>query len=192
MILEFATDHFKAIKQTERYSSWAGVEIEYEESSSSSDESDTAQRDLEAPWETRIRRTINSMFEEIRSLYRISILLRRSRNSSKYMDLDVSAALSRSTLGNTPHMAHIMEKIQQWRSLTIPPMIGGVEKQVMLTRGITKNNDQHAEIIDIMFLYQRLIWASHVRRRQLDYWMTHPDVHGPQEEVLTLLESSNR
>jgi hypothetical protein len=43
-----------------------------------------------------------------------------------------------------------------------------------------------------MFLYQRLIWASHVRRRQLDYWMTHPDVHGPQEEVLTLLESSNR
>jgi hypothetical protein len=191
MILEFSTNHLKAIKRTERYSSWAGVEIEYEESSSSSDESDTVQRDLEAPWETRVRRTINFIFEEIRSLYRMSTLLRRSRDSSKYMDLDVSVALSRSTLGDTPHIAHIVEKIQQWRSLTIPPMIGGVKQQVKLTQGVIKNNYQPAEIIDIMFLYQRLIRASEVRRRQLDYWMNHPDLHEPQEKVHTPLESPN-
>lgn len=61
------------------------LDVEDEEHSSASDESDTQQAGPQNAWEIRLRKTVDLIFENVRSLYRISVLLRRPQNSSNHI-----------------------------------------------------------------------------------------------------------
>jgi hypothetical protein len=176
-------DHRKAIKQIEESSSITGVNTESEDDSSSSDESHTAQEDLETDWEIRLRKIVNSISEEIRSLYRISVLLRCPRNPSKSLRSSHSTISSYAALKATADYTHISEKIRQWRDYTIRSKLGADQRYVM-----TENEDQlkknaHREMTDIVFFCERLTWANLFRRKQFDHWFDCPDVPESQERT---------
>jgi len=179
------TDCRKAIDQTVKHSSTADIDGEDEEHSSSSDESDTAQEGPQTAWEVTLRKTISMIFEAIRSLYRMSILLRRPRNSSKYLKSSNSTIPSHDALKVTMDYAHVVEKIRQWRHLTMRSKVGGDEEHVVTEEEIQlrKKNDLR-EVADIVFLCQRLTWANLFRRKQFDYWVDFPDVPESQEQPL--------
>lgn len=177
------TDRHKAIDQTEKRSATAGGEKEDEEHSSSSDESDTAQEGLEAAWEIRLRKIISTIFEGIRSLYRISVLLRRPRNTSKYLKSSNTTMPSHDALTVTLDYAHISEKIRQWRHLTMRVKVGDEEHVVTEEEIQRRKEDEHQEIADIVFLCQRLTWANLFRRKQFNYWIDYPDVSESQERA---------
>ncbi|KAG9513523.1 hypothetical protein KCV07_g8721, partial [Aureobasidium melanogenum] len=167
----------KAIEQTKRYSSTVDVDAEDEEYSSLSDESDAAQEDLKTNWEIRFRNTIEFVFEGIRSLYRVSILLRRPRDSSKYLRSSNPTIPAHDTLRVTLDYAHVSEKIRQWRRLTMRSRLGGDERHVVTEEEIQlKKENEQQEIADIAFFCQRLAWANLCRREQFKYWIDHPDV----------------
>jgi hypothetical protein len=180
-------DHRKALKQIEESSSITGVNTESEEDSSSSDESDTAQEGLETDWEIRLRKIVNSISEEIRSLYRISVLLRCPRNPSKSLRSSHSTISSYAALKATADYTHISEKIRQWRDYTIRSKLGADQRYVM-----TENEDQlkknaHREMTDIVFFCERLTWANLFRRKQFDHWFDCPDVPESQERTLNTI-----
>lgn len=170
-------DSCKATEQIERLSLPADTDTEDEEYSSLSDESDAAQQGLRTTWDIRFRKTIESIFERIRSLYRVSVLLRRPRNSSKYLRSSNLTIPSENTLRVTLDYAHVSEKIRQWRHLTMRSRVGTDEEHVVTEEEIQlrKENEQQ-EIADIAFFCQRLTWANLFRRKQFDYWIDHPDV----------------
>jgi hypothetical protein len=178
-------DHRKAIKHTEESSSITGVNTESEENSSSSDESDTAQEGLETGWEMRLRKIVNSISEEIRSLYRISVLLRCPRNPSKSLRSSNSTISSYAALKVTADYTHISEKIRQWRDYAMRSKLGTDQRYVM-----TENEDQlqkknaYREMTDIVFFCERLTWANLFRRKQFDHWVDCPDVPELQERAL--------
>lgn len=178
------TDRLKAIDQTEKYSWTADGDKEDEEHSSSSDESDTAQEGLENAWETRLLKIVSTIFEGIRSLYRISVLLRRPRNFSKYLRSSNTTIPSHNALRVTLDYAHILEKIRQWRHLTMRVKVGGDEEHVVTEEEIQRRKEnEHQEIADIVILCQRLTWANLFRRKQFDYWIDCPDVSESQERA---------
>ncbi|KAG9958486.1 hypothetical protein KCU61_g8278, partial [Aureobasidium melanogenum] len=169
-------DFRKAMEQTERYSSTTDVKIEDEEYSSLSDESDAAQEDLDAVWELRFRRTIDSISEAIRSLYRVSVLLRRPRKFSNSLSSSNSTMHSHSPLRATLDYAHISERMRSWRRLTRQPEVGGDEGHLATDdKNQSRKEDEQQEIAGIAFLYQRFTWANLSRRKQIDYWTKHPD-----------------
>jgi len=180
------TDYREAIDQTVKHSSTASVDEEDEEYSSLSDESDTAQESPQSAWEVTLRKTISMMFEAIRSLYRISILLRRPRNSSKYLKSSNSTIPSHDALKVTMDYAHVVEKIRQWRYLTMRSKVGSDEEHVVTEEEIqSRKENDHQEVADIAYLCQRLTWANLFRRKQFDYWIDYPDVPESQEPALT-------
>jgi hypothetical protein len=179
------TDCRKAIDQTEKHSSTADGDEEDGEHSSSSDESDTAQEGLETAWEIRLRKIISTIFEGIRSLYRISVLLRRPRNSSKYLRSSNTTIPSYDALKVTLDYSHVMEKIRQWRHLTMRVQVGGDEEHVVTEEEIQRRKEnEHQGIADIVYFCQRLTWANLLRRKQFDYWVDCPDVPESQERAL--------
>lgn len=162
-------DFLKAIEQTRRYPSLADVYKEDEEYSSSSDASDATQGNLDTIRYLRFRKTIESIFEGMCSLYRISALLRRPRNSSKYLRSSNSTIPSHDTLEATPDYAHVSEKLRHWRYLTKQSTVGGDEKHAPIEEGVqSQKEDGQREIADIAFFCQRLTWANLSRRKRLD------------------------
>ena len=185
MNLKSMTDYREAIDQTVKHSSTASVDEEDEEHSSSSDESDTAQESPQTAWEVTLRKTISMIFEAIRSLYRISILLRRPRDSSKYLEPSNSTILSHDALKVTMDYAQIVERIRQWRHSTLRSKVGGDGEHVVTEEDIQlRKKADHQEVADIAFLCQRLTWANLFRRKQFDYWIDYPDVPESQEQPL--------
>ncbi|KAG9520138.1 hypothetical protein KCU93_g7760, partial [Aureobasidium melanogenum] len=139
--------------------------------------SDAAQEGLETVWEIRFRKTINSVFEGIRSLYRVSALLRRPRNSSQYLRSSTSTAISPDALRVTLDYAHVSQKVRQWRHLTMQSRLGADEGHAVTEEDIQfKKDNEQQEIADIAFFCQRLAWANLCRREQFKYWIDHPDV----------------
>ncbi|KAH0150767.1 hypothetical protein KCU67_g10527, partial [Aureobasidium melanogenum] len=175
----------KAIEQTNRFLPTADVDTEDEEYSSLSDESDTAQDNTRPDWEIRFNKTIEVISEGIRSLYRVSVLLRRPRNSSKYLKSSSSTIPSHDTLRVTLDYAHVSEKIRQWRHLTMRSRVGGDEEHVVTEEEMQlRQENEQQEIADIAFFCQRLAWANLFRRKQFDYWVDHPDV--PETQIKAL------
>ncbi|KAG9845084.1 hypothetical protein KCU98_g7016, partial [Aureobasidium melanogenum] len=183
----------KAIEQTKRFSPTADVNSDDEEYSSLSDESDAAQGNPKTNWEIRFSKTVEFMFEGIRSLYRVSVLLRRPRNSSKYLKSSNSTIPSHDALRVTLDYAHVSEKIRQWRHLTMRSRVGGDEEYVVTEEEmqLRKENEQQ-EIADIAFFCQRLAWANLFRRKQFDHWVEYPDVPETQIEALDAVVKSNQ
>ncbi|KAG9638298.1 hypothetical protein KCU64_g13857, partial [Aureobasidium melanogenum] len=172
----------KAIEQTKKFPPTAYVDTEDEEYSSLSDESDAVQEGLETFWEIRFRKTIKSVFEGIRSLYRVSTLLRRPQNSSQYLRSSTSTAISPDALRVTLDYAHVLQKIRQWRHLTMRSRLGGDEGHVVTEEEIQlKKENEQQEIADIAFFCQRLAWANFCRREQFDYCIDHPDIPESQK-----------
>ncbi|CAD0097587.1 unnamed protein product [Aureobasidium mustum] len=161
----------KATEYMNRYSSPANA-TEDEEYSSLSDESEAAQEDLETAWEIRFRKTIAPIFEGIRSLYRVSVLLRRYRNSSRYLRSSTSTAASQDALRATMDYAHISEKTRQWRHMA------------MRSESQTKKENVQQDIADLAFFCERLARANLFRRKQFEYWVDHPDVPETQTTAL--------
>ncbi|KAG9759091.1 hypothetical protein KCU73_g3565, partial [Aureobasidium melanogenum] len=183
-------NHVSKVEQTEKYQQ---VDTEDEEYSSLSDESDAAQERVESPWMTRFKKTIAKVFENIRSLYRISDLLRRPRNSSKYLRSSNSTIPSQDALRDTLDYAHVSEKIRQWRHLTMRSRVGGNEERVVTESEVQlrKKNEQR-EIADIAFFCQRLTWANLFRREQFDYWIDYPDVPETQTKPFGAVGKTNQ
>ena len=82
---QITTDRYKAIEQEGRVSLTAELDTESEEDSSSSGESDTQQQGPKTAWEIKLRKIVASISEDIRSLYRTSMLLRRPQNPSNHV-----------------------------------------------------------------------------------------------------------
>jgi hypothetical protein len=136
-----------------------------------------ARESLEPAWEVRLCKIISSIFEGIRSLYRISVLLRRPRNSSKYLRSSNTTIPSQNALKVTQDYAHVLEKIRQWRHRTVRSKVGGEEEKVATVEEVQRREeDEHHENADIAFFCQRLTWANLFRRKQFDYWVDCPDV----------------
>lgn len=165
-------DDRQAIKQTDKLSSIAAIGTEGERHSSSSDESDTAHED--AAGDARLRKITISISDAIRSLYRISTLLRWSRSSGKYLKSSKSTVPSRYTLEATLDYSLISEKIRQWRHSDEGNSADEMRSQ-------PSKEGEYQEIEDIVFFCQRLTWANLRRREQLEYWADCPDVPEPQD-----------
>jgi hypothetical protein len=132
----------------------------------------------------QLRKIISTIFEGIRSLYRISVLLRRPRNSSKYLKSSNTTIPSHNALKVTLDYAHVLEKIRQWRHLTMRTKVGGDEEHVVTEEEIQRRKeDEHQEIADMVFLCQRLTWANLFRRKQFNHWTDCPDVSESQERA---------
>ncbi|KAH0365206.1 hypothetical protein KCU65_g6254, partial [Aureobasidium melanogenum] len=168
----------QAIEQTKRYSSPVQVGTEDEEYSSSSDDRESAQEDLTTTWEIKFYKTIKSISEGVRSLYRVSALLRRLPKSSESLGPSNSTIQSRSALRATLDYAHVSERMRHWRRSTQQPEVGGGEQSQ------PNKEDEQQEIAEIAFLYQRFTWANLCRRKQLDYWTNCPDE--PEEPMESL------
>ncbi|KAG9691034.1 hypothetical protein KCU95_g8069, partial [Aureobasidium melanogenum] len=183
----------KAIEQTKKFPPTAYVDTEDEEYSSLSDESDAVQEGLETFWEIRFRKTIKSVFEGIRSLYRVSTLLRRPQNSSQYLRSSTSTAISPDALRVTLDYAHVLQKIRQWRHLTMRSRLGGDEGHVVTEEEIQlKKENEQQEIADIAFFCQRLAWANFCRREQFDYCIDHPDIPESQKTASDVASQRER
>jgi hypothetical protein len=182
LVDRFTTNVRKAIQQIERHSSTSDVDSESEEYSSSSGEDDTAQESLESVRDLRLRKIINSISESIRSLYRISVLLRFPRKFVKYLGSGNSTVCCRDDLMTTLDYAHVLEKIRQWRHLTIQSKIGGDVENLVIQEGIQLiKEDPHREIADIAFFCRRLTGANIFRREQFEHWIDCPDVPESRE-----------
>lgn len=84
---------------------------------------------------------------------------------------------SQATLRAEEDYAHILEKMRQWRHLTMRSQVGGDEERaVTLDDIISRKLDENHELADITFLCQRLTWANKLRRSQFKYWEESPDV----------------
>jgi hypothetical protein len=183
--LESITNDHKAIEQTMKCFSPVDIDPAGEECSSSSDESDTSQDVLDTASKIKLRRVVNLIFEDIRSLYRISVLLRRPQNSRRYLKSNDSTIPSHDALESMPDYGCISEKIRQWRYLSVQSNVGGDGEHVVTREGIQpRKDDEHQEVANIAFLCQRMTWANLCRRKQLDHWIGYPDVSEPRERAL--------
>lgn len=146
------------------------------EDASSSDESLSTQSSALEPPKSRLCKAIEFVFDSIRSLYHISALLKRPRNANKYLRSRNMMMPSQATLRAEEDYAHILEKMRQWRHLTMRLQVGGDEERaVTLEDIISRERDEDHELADITFLCQRLTWANKLRRNQFRYWEESPD-----------------
>ncbi|THZ63568.1 hypothetical protein D6C85_08891 [Aureobasidium pullulans] len=160
---------------------------------SSSDESLSTQSSAPGPPKSRLCKAIESVFDGIRSLYRISALLKRPRNANKYLRSRNMIMPSQATLRAEEDHAHILEKMRQWRHLTMRSQVGGDEERaVTLDDIISRKLDENHELADITFLCQRLTWANKLRRSQFKYWEESPDIPETQEEDIVSRSNSKR
>jgi hypothetical protein len=187
------TDHRKAIERTLRCSLTTGDDTESEEYSSSSDESDTAQEGLRTAGETKLCKTVNLILEDIRSLYRISVLLRRPQLSSRYLRLSNSTIASREALEASADYAHVSDCLRRWRKSAMRPKFIRYTKSVVTEEAFhLRRQNEYQEIADIAFFCQRLTWANILRRKQLDHWINCPDVPESQEKALDAVSKPNQ
>lgn len=178
-------DHRKAVNQIEAFSLMTNSDKDSEECSSTSDESDTAQQGMATTWEIRVLNACNTIFDGIRSLYRISTFLRWSRSSSEWLQSSNSTMPSHDALAATLDYAFILGKIRQWRSSTISAKEDEGTGQAVTENEFQRNKrNNHEGIADIAFFCQRLTRANILRRKQFHYWDEHPDVPEPQAGVL--------
>ncbi|THY03991.1 hypothetical protein D6D01_10155, partial [Aureobasidium pullulans] len=155
---------------------------DYEDASSSDESLSTQSSALEAP-KSRLCKAMESVFDSIRSLYHISALLKRPRNANKYLRSRNMMMPSQATLRAEEDYAHILEKMRQWRHLTMRLQVGGDEERaVTLEDIISRERDEDHELADITFLCQRLTWANKLRRSQFKYWEESPDVLETQQQ----------
>jgi hypothetical protein len=124
-----------------------------ESGSSGDDTSIVANKPRKAP----IKSIISAIFEDISSLYRVSILLRRPLNKDKY----IRSATTDTHLSSYLfwEKQHVIEKITQWAR-----DIARIKGCSLVT---TVNQDDP--------LIVRLAFANCRRREQLAYWQRHPD-----------------
>jgi hypothetical protein len=127
--------------------------VEQDSSSSMSSDTDSSSHGLRNPRQrtSEIRRLVSTIFGHIRSLYKASLLLRRSVIHDKYIR-------SASKNQNVSYFAvwdeaHVSEKIAQWA----------------LDMGL-----RYEKLVDNP-LVSRLAAANTRRREQLQYWQLHPD-----------------
>lgn len=163
------------------------------ENASSSDESLSTQSSALGPPKSRICKAIESVSDSIRSLYRISALLKRPRNADKYLRSRNMMMPSQASLRAEEDHAHILEKMRQWRHLTMRSKVGGDEERaVTLDDIMSRKLDEDHELADIAFLCQRLTWANKLRRNQFKYWEENPDIPETQEEDIASRSNSKR
>jgi hypothetical protein len=181
-VLQLMADLIKGIKQTKKPFSTAGTDTDSEERSSSSDEGDTSQEYSETAWEIRFRKIVNLIFEDIRSLYRISVLLRRPRNYSRYLRPRNPTATSYKGLEASADYAQVTEKIRQSRKFAMQSRFGVDEE---------RKGKEFGEMADIAFFCQRLTWANLFRRKQFNHWINCPDVPESQERASGTVSDPN-
>jgi hypothetical protein len=118
---------------------------------------------LKDPQETvEIRRLISSVFGSIRSLYKLSTLLKRPSIPTKYLRSSTSGMSHSHRLSGYEYwdQKHVEEKMKQWAFDT--------------------NQSYEGPIDSNYFLTARLAAANTGRRRQLKYWQKNPD-YQPEE-----------
>lgn len=148
----------------------------------SSDDSQSTQDLHISSSNARIHKTFDDVAEAIRSLYRISTLLKRPRNANKYLKSRTSKVPSQ-TLSGTEDYTHIEEKLRQWRGLTMRQQVGEDDEKPVTAADIQQRKENESlELADIRYLCQRLTWANILRRKQFKYWFESPDVPEPREE----------
>ncbi|KAI2618440.1 hypothetical protein GGR54DRAFT_605477 [Hypoxylon sp. NC1633] len=130
---------------------------------------------------SRIQSLVQQAFEQIRSLYDLSALLRRPKIADKYIrsvdskadttTLDNSGSLPLDISFSTYDESHVLEKVLQWRGLTKNGLAVKFDDESVATIGKTL---QSHGVEDIMWFCQRLARANTRRREQLRYWVDHP------------------
>jgi hypothetical protein len=127
------------------------------ESSESESSGDNTLIVANKPRKAPIKSIISAIFEDISSLYRVSILLRRPLNKDKY----IRSATTDTHLSSYLfwEKQHVIEKTTQWAK-----DIAGIKGCSSVT---TVNQDDP--------LIVRLAFANCRRREQLAYWRRHPD-----------------
>ncbi|TIA29191.1 hypothetical protein D6C79_10014 [Aureobasidium pullulans] len=191
--IETVNDQLKALHTQSSQSSVQSAHFDGCDDSSSSDESMSTQSSALGPPKTRICKAIESVSDSIRSLYRISALLKRPRNANKYLRSRNMMMPSQATLRAEEDHAHILEKMRQWRHLTMRSQVGGDEERaVTLDDIMSRKLDEDHELADIAFLCQRLTWANKLRRNQFKYWEESPDIPETQEEDIVSRSNSKR
>jgi hypothetical protein len=128
--------------------------IDEQDSSSSSSDTDSSQEPRSSyPRKSDFQRLVSAIFSHVRSLYKISVLLRRPSIQNKFIR-SVSKDQNVSYFAHWDKV-HIAEKMYQWA----------------LGQG-----HRYEEPIDIRNpLVSRLGGANTRRREQLKYWQKHPD-----------------
>ncbi|THW57597.1 hypothetical protein D6D20_07837 [Aureobasidium pullulans] len=116
---EYVNDQLNALHTQSSQSSVQSSRFGGCDDFSSSDESLSTQSSAPGPPKSRLCKAIESVFDGIRSLYRISALLKRPRNANKYLRSRNMIMPSQATLRTEEDHAHILEKMRQWRHLTM-------------------------------------------------------------------------
>ncbi|RYP17412.1 hypothetical protein DL765_004542 [Monosporascus sp. GIB2] len=124
---------------------------------------------------------VQQIFEQVRSLYDLSSLLRRPNTADKYIRstpskpdtaaLGDSDTLPLSVGFSSSDESHVLEKVLQWRSMTKSGRSFEFEDENVAAIGKGLTNDQ---IEGILWFCQRLARANTRRREQLQYWIDHP------------------
>ena len=126
---------------------------------------------------SKISVLVAHIFEQIRSLYHLSMLLRRPGLGGRYIR---SVNKNRETSGVSCFIKfdydHVSEKVRQWQGLTKSSVAEEEEERVTTEDDIqNRKNAEEATTDEREILCQRLGKANLRRREQLQYWIYNPD-----------------
>lgn len=127
---------------------------------------------------SKISVLVSHIIEQVRSLYHLSMLLRRPTIGDRYIHSKMKGEgnSSRTIMSQYDHN-HVREKVRQWHGQS-KSSVGGHNEQESVT---TLIDTQHREVVDSNLLdeseilYHRLSRANTRRREQLKYWLHNPD-----------------
>ncbi len=150
--------------------------------SSVSADSDTSSGDEGSPRKVRVSKIsvlVSHIFEQVRSLYHLSVLLRRPGVGDRYIHSIPKGQGNISRIGMSQYdYAHVQQKVRQWRGES-KSSFGACNEQESVT---TLADIQRREIVknDLLdktdTLCHRLSRANTRRREQLKYWIRNPDI----------------
>ncbi|RYP52482.1 hypothetical protein DL768_002309 [Monosporascus sp. mg162] len=124
---------------------------------------------------------VQQIFEQIRSLFDLSSLLRRPNIADEYIS-SIPSKSDSAALGDSDTLPlsvgfsssdenHVLEKVLQWRGLTKSSRSFEFEDENVAAIGKAPTS---ARIEDTLWFCQRLARANTRRREQLQYWIDHP------------------
>ena len=132
------------------------------------------------PRTTKIQVLVSHIFEHVRSLYHLSILLHRPTVRDKFIRSVTNNSKQSSLKVFVEYdCAHVAEKHRQWSgAITDTPADG---EEVVISPDVLQRRDR-TEVDELWSLCQRLGKANTRRREQLRFWVEHPEKRGEAPE----------